>query len=180
MNRCGGSSFQPRACFALAADPGKRWDIVLTNPPFGRKQSARVFTGDGEAETERENYERPRLRCHHRQQATQFPATGHDDPGADQGFGIGITPLVGIGIGKIVQRRRDIGVIRTKSFLPSPLASLGVIGVGVGHVRGPSGFGGHARSNRQRRHQVRGDNQDESGDTPAASCRSRAASSEAA
>ena len=44
---------------ALAADPGKRWDIVLTNPPFGRKQSARVFTGDGEAETEREDYERP-------------------------------------------------------------------------------------------------------------------------
>ncbi len=44
---------------ALAADPGRRWDIVLTNPPFGRKQSARVFTGDGEAETEREDYERP-------------------------------------------------------------------------------------------------------------------------
>lgn len=44
---------------ALAADPGRRWDIVLTTPPFGRKQSARVFTGDGEAETEREDYERP-------------------------------------------------------------------------------------------------------------------------
>lgn len=44
---------------ALAADPGKRWDVILTNPPFGRKQSARVFTGDGEAETEREDYERP-------------------------------------------------------------------------------------------------------------------------
>ncbi len=44
---------------ALAADPGRRWDVILTNPPFGRKQSARVFTGDGEAETEREDYERP-------------------------------------------------------------------------------------------------------------------------
>jgi type I restriction enzyme M protein len=44
---------------SLAADPGRRWDIILTNPPFGRKQSARVFTGDGEAETEREDYERP-------------------------------------------------------------------------------------------------------------------------
>lgn len=43
---------------ALAADPGRRWDVVLTNPPFGRKQSARVFTGDGEAETEREDYSR--------------------------------------------------------------------------------------------------------------------------
>ena len=49
---------------ALAADPGRRWDVILTNPPFGRKQSARVFTGDGEAETEREDYERP-----------DFPAT---------------------------------------------------------------------------------------------------------
>jgi type I restriction enzyme M protein len=38
--------------------------VILTNPPFGRKQSARVFTGDGEAETEREDYERP-----------DFPAT---------------------------------------------------------------------------------------------------------
>lgn len=44
---------------ALAADPGMRWDVILTNPPFGRKQSARVFTGDGEAEVEREDYERP-------------------------------------------------------------------------------------------------------------------------
>jgi type I restriction enzyme M protein len=31
---------------------------VLTNPPFGHRQAARVFTGDGEAETEREDYER--------------------------------------------------------------------------------------------------------------------------
>jgi type I restriction enzyme M protein len=44
---------------SLAADPGRRWDVILTNPPFGRKQHARVFTGDGEAETEREDYERP-------------------------------------------------------------------------------------------------------------------------
>ncbi len=48
-----------RRADALAADPGRRWDVILTNPPFGRKQSARVFTGDGEAETEREDYERP-------------------------------------------------------------------------------------------------------------------------
>ncbi len=44
---------------ALLADPNRRWDVILTNPPFGRKQSVRVFTGDGEAETEREDYERP-------------------------------------------------------------------------------------------------------------------------
>jgi type I restriction enzyme M protein len=44
---------------ALLADPGRRWDVILTNPPFGRRQSIQVFTGDGEAETEREDYQRP-------------------------------------------------------------------------------------------------------------------------
>lgn len=44
---------------ALLTDPGRRWDVVLTNPPFGRRQSVQVFTGDGEAETEREDYQRP-------------------------------------------------------------------------------------------------------------------------
>ena len=44
---------------ALLSDRGERWELVLTNPPFGRKQSVQVFTGDGEAETEREDYQRP-------------------------------------------------------------------------------------------------------------------------
>lgn len=44
---------------ALLADPGERWDYVLTNPPFGRKQSFKVFTDDGGVETEREDYQRP-------------------------------------------------------------------------------------------------------------------------
>jgi type I restriction enzyme M protein len=44
---------------ALLTDPGRRWDVILTNPPFGRRQSIRVFNGDGEAETEREDYTRP-------------------------------------------------------------------------------------------------------------------------
>jgi type I restriction enzyme M protein len=44
---------------ALLADPGKKWNYVLTNPPFGRKQSFKVFTDDGDIETEREDYQRP-------------------------------------------------------------------------------------------------------------------------
>lgn len=44
---------------ALLADPGIRWDHVLTNPPFGRKQSFKVFTDDGEIDTERDDYQRP-------------------------------------------------------------------------------------------------------------------------
>jgi type I restriction enzyme M protein len=34
---------------ALAADPGERYDVVLANPPFGKKSST-VFVGeDGRA-----------------------------------------------------------------------------------------------------------------------------------
>lgn len=47
-----------RQADALAADPGSRYDVVLTNPPFGKKSSFRVVGEDGEVSTERENYER--------------------------------------------------------------------------------------------------------------------------
>jgi type I restriction enzyme M protein len=37
---------------ALAADPGERFDMVLTNPPFGRKSSMTVVNAEGETERE--------------------------------------------------------------------------------------------------------------------------------
>jgi type I restriction enzyme M protein len=43
---------------ALAGDPGKRFNVVLTNPPFGKKSSYTVVGEDGQVTTERENYER--------------------------------------------------------------------------------------------------------------------------
>ncbi|TNE39561.1 MAG: SAM-dependent DNA methyltransferase [Alphaproteobacteria bacterium] len=43
---------------ALASDPGARFDVVLTNPPFGKKSSYKVVGEDGSVTTERENYER--------------------------------------------------------------------------------------------------------------------------
>ena len=43
---------------SLASDPGRRYDIVLTNPPFGKKSSYKVVGEDGDVTTERENYER--------------------------------------------------------------------------------------------------------------------------
>ena len=43
---------------ALAADLGERFDVVLTNPPFGKKSSYKVVGEDGSVSTERENYER--------------------------------------------------------------------------------------------------------------------------
>ena len=54
-----GDSISPvRQGDALAHDSGERFDIVLTNPPFGKKSSYRVVGEDGQAATERENYER--------------------------------------------------------------------------------------------------------------------------
>lgn len=43
---------------ALAGDPGKRFNIVLTNPPFGKKSSYTVVGEDGQVTSERESYER--------------------------------------------------------------------------------------------------------------------------
>ncbi len=37
---------------ALKADPGDRFEVVLTNPPFGRKSSVTVVGADGEAKRE--------------------------------------------------------------------------------------------------------------------------------
>jgi len=43
---------------ALANDPGQRFNVILTNPPFGKKSSYKVIGEDGEVDTEREDYER--------------------------------------------------------------------------------------------------------------------------
>lgn len=43
---------------ALASDRGERFDVILTNPPFGKKSSYKVIGEDGEVDTEREDYER--------------------------------------------------------------------------------------------------------------------------
>jgi len=41
-----------RLADSLAADPGDRFDIVLTNSPFGKKSSATFVNGEGEAKRE--------------------------------------------------------------------------------------------------------------------------------
>ncbi|MGH7101052.1 MAG: type I restriction-modification system subunit M [Acetobacteraceae bacterium] len=43
---------------ALLGAGERTYDVVLTNPPFGRKQSYRIVRDDGEIETEREDYDR--------------------------------------------------------------------------------------------------------------------------
>lgn len=43
---------------SLIADPGERYDMVLTNPPFGKKSSYTIFNGEGRADRETQVYER--------------------------------------------------------------------------------------------------------------------------
>ncbi|MBN2015620.1 SAM-dependent DNA methyltransferase [Candidatus Dojkabacteria bacterium] len=43
---------------SLRSDPGLRFDIVMTNPPFGKKSSVTIMNGDGKAKKEQVTYER--------------------------------------------------------------------------------------------------------------------------
>lgn len=43
---------------ALISDPGERFDMVLTNPPFGKKSSITIANGEGRAGRESLTYER--------------------------------------------------------------------------------------------------------------------------
>jgi type I restriction enzyme M protein len=43
---------------ALISDPGKRFNMVLTNPPFGKKSSVTIVNGEGKADKPALSYER--------------------------------------------------------------------------------------------------------------------------
>jgi type I restriction enzyme M protein len=43
---------------ALISDPGKRFNMVLTNPPFGKKSSVTLVNGEGKADKSALSYER--------------------------------------------------------------------------------------------------------------------------
>jgi type I restriction enzyme M protein len=43
---------------SLASDPGERFSMVLTNPPFGRKSSIQIVNEEGELEKQDHTYER--------------------------------------------------------------------------------------------------------------------------
>lgn len=47
-----------RVADALAADPGERFDVVLANPPFGKKSSTMIVGEDGKTSTEIDIVER--------------------------------------------------------------------------------------------------------------------------
>ncbi len=53
LHGIGGDESPIRVADSLATDPGDRFDMVLTNPPFGKKSSFMVVNAEGE--TERDN-----------------------------------------------------------------------------------------------------------------------------
>ena len=59
LHGIGSESHVPvRVADALAADPGERYDIVLANPPFGKKSSTMIVGEDGRTTTEKDIVER--------------------------------------------------------------------------------------------------------------------------
>jgi len=52
------TSVPVRVADALAADPGERFDVVLANPPFGKKSSTVIVGEDGRTTTEKDIIER--------------------------------------------------------------------------------------------------------------------------
>jgi len=44
---------------SLRSDPGDRYDMLLTNPPFGRKSSTTIYNGEGIVTKKTDIYERP-------------------------------------------------------------------------------------------------------------------------
>jgi type I restriction enzyme M protein len=58
LHGIGGANSPVEQRDALLSDSGGRYDLVLTNPPFGKKQSYRVVNTEGEIESERQDYVR--------------------------------------------------------------------------------------------------------------------------
>jgi len=58
LHGIGTDESQVRNDDSLGADPGDRFDIVMTNPPFGKKSTVTIFSEEGKAEKESMSYER--------------------------------------------------------------------------------------------------------------------------
>ena len=58
LHGIGGSQSPIETEDSLTRDPGIRFDLVLTNPPFGKKSSVTITNGEGKADREAMIYER--------------------------------------------------------------------------------------------------------------------------
>ncbi len=59
LHGIGSQDFEPiEVTDSLAADPGERFNLVLTNPPFGKKSSTTIIGEEGKVSKERDTIER--------------------------------------------------------------------------------------------------------------------------
>jgi len=59
LHGIGSQDFEPIVVSdSLAADPGDRFDLILTNPPFGKKSSTTIVGEEGKVSKERDSVER--------------------------------------------------------------------------------------------------------------------------
>ena len=58
LHGIGGDTLPLKVSDSLASDPGDRFEIVLTNPPFGKKSSITIVNGEGKTDKETLIYER--------------------------------------------------------------------------------------------------------------------------
>lgn len=58
LHGVGGTTSPVRQADALLSDDGRRFDVVLANPPFGKRQSFRIVNAEGAIESERQDYVR--------------------------------------------------------------------------------------------------------------------------
>jgi type I restriction enzyme M protein len=58
LHGIGGEESPIKTGDALISDPGDRFEMVLTNPPFGKKSSYTIVNGDGKAGKDSQTYDR--------------------------------------------------------------------------------------------------------------------------
>lgn len=58
LHGIGGEESPIKTGDALISDPGDRFDMVLTNPPFGKKSSYTIVNGEGKADKNTQTYDR--------------------------------------------------------------------------------------------------------------------------
>jgi len=58
LHGIGGDTLPITVADSLASDPGERFDMVLTNPPFGKKSSTTIVAENGKVSKEKETIER--------------------------------------------------------------------------------------------------------------------------
>ena len=85
LHGIGSQEFEPIAVGdSLAADPGERFDVVLTNPPFGKKSSTTIVGRRGQGQQGTRQRRARRLLGHHFEQAAQLRPAREDAAEAER------------------------------------------------------------------------------------------------